>query len=128
MFPIRQYRCCRPLREGFGWVWWLRGAFLRIPQNVSFVMLRRDQGLLNVLDGVVETPGRIVIMTTNHPETLDPALIRPGRIDKRINLGYMKWVQYYIRLLIAWNSGACETTSRVNQTVSEWIFSRFCLG
>jgi hypothetical protein len=47
-------------------------------------------GLLNVLDGVVDTPGRIVIMTTNHPETLDPALIRPGRIDKKILLGYMR--------------------------------------
>jgi hypothetical protein len=32
-------------------------------------------GLLNVLDGVVDTPNRIVIMTTNHPEKLDPALI-----------------------------------------------------
>lgn len=52
----------------------------------SFVM----QGLLNVLDGVVDTPGRIVIMTTNHPETLDAALIRPGRIDKKIYLGYMR--------------------------------------
>lgn len=46
-------------------------------------------GLLNVLDGVVDTPGRIVIMTTNHPEQLDPALIRPGRIDKKLMLGYM---------------------------------------
>merc|ERR1712224_168791 len=46
-------------------------------------------GILNVLDGVVDTPGRILIMTTNHPETLDPALIRPGRIDKTILLGYM---------------------------------------
>jgi chaperone BCS1 len=46
-------------------------------------------GLLNVLDGVVDTPGRILIMTTNHPEMLDPALIRPGRIDKRVHLGYM---------------------------------------
>jgi hypothetical protein len=46
-------------------------------------------GLLNVLDGVVDTPGRILIMTTNHPEMLDPALIRPGRIDKKIMLGYM---------------------------------------
>jgi SpoVK/Ycf46/Vps4 family AAA+-type ATPase len=49
-------------------------------------------GLLNVLDGVVDTPGRILIMTTNHPEMLDPALIRPGRIDKKILLGYMSAV------------------------------------
>merc|ERR1719384_1937499 len=47
-------------------------------------------GLLNVLDGVVDTPERILIMTTNPPEQLDPALIRPGRIDKKILLGYMK--------------------------------------
>merc|ERR1719277_784165 len=46
-------------------------------------------GLLNVLDGVVDTPERILIMTTNHPEQLDPALIRPGRVDKKILLGYM---------------------------------------
>jgi chaperone BCS1 len=46
-------------------------------------------GLLNVLDGVVDTPRRILIMTSNHPETLDPALIRPGRVDKKIMLGYM---------------------------------------
>jgi chaperone BCS1 len=46
-------------------------------------------GLLNALDGVVETPGRIVIMTMNHPEILDHALIRPCRIDKRLNLSYM---------------------------------------
>lgn len=44
-------------------------------------------GLLNVLDGVVDTPNRIVIMTTNHPDKLDPALIRPGRINKKIYMG-----------------------------------------
>ena len=52
--------------------------------------LKKDKlnlsGLLNVLDGVVDTPERILIMTTNHPERLDPALIRPGRIDKKILL------------------------------------------
>jgi len=37
--------------------------------------------LLNLLDGVLEVPGRILIMTTNYPERLDKALIRPGRID-----------------------------------------------
>ncbi|GAB9468049.1 hypothetical protein Gpo141_00005377 [Globisporangium polare] len=58
-------------------------------------------GLLNVLDGVIDCPGRIVIMTTNHPEKLDPALIRPGRISKKLHLGYMasaevqEMVEYY---------------------------------
>lgn len=47
-------------------------------------------GLLNVLDGVVDTPGRIVILTSNHPERLDPALIRPGRVDKMLMLGFME--------------------------------------
>lgn len=46
-------------------------------------------GILNVLDGVVDCPGRLLIMTTNHPERLDPALIRPGRIDIKLELGYM---------------------------------------
>lgn len=61
--------------------------------NSKFDWMDHDQlsldGLLNVLDGVVDTPGRMVIMTSNHPELLDPALIRPGRIDKKILLGYM---------------------------------------
>jgi hypothetical protein len=37
--------------------------------------------LLNLLDGVLENPGRIIIMTSNFPKLLDHALIRPGRID-----------------------------------------------
>jgi hypothetical protein len=32
-------------------------------------------GLLNCLDGVVDSPGRLVILTSNHPEVLDPALV-----------------------------------------------------
>jgi hypothetical protein len=40
-------------------------------------------GLLNALDGVGAAENAIVIMTTNHPEKLDPALIRPGRVDRR---------------------------------------------
>lgn len=37
--------------------------------------------LLNLIDGLNEQSGRVIIMTTNHPEVLDKALIRPGRID-----------------------------------------------
>ena len=43
--------------------------------------------LLNIIDGVIETPNRIIIMTSNHYDKLDPALIRPGRIDYSLNLG-----------------------------------------
>lgn len=37
--------------------------------------------LLNLLDGILETPGRIIIMTSNFPKKIDRAMIRPGRID-----------------------------------------------
>jgi chaperone BCS1 len=38
-------------------------------------------GLLNTLDGVASSEERIVFMTTNYLERLDPALMRPGRVD-----------------------------------------------
>ncbi|KAK4670414.1 uncharacterized protein QC763_211510 [Podospora pseudopauciseta] len=41
-------------------------------------------GLLNAIDGVASHEGRVLIMTTNKPETLDEALIRPGRVDLQI--------------------------------------------
>lgn len=45
-------------------------------------------GLLNAIDGAATPDGRILIMTTNHPERLDPALLRPGRIDRQIDFTY----------------------------------------
>jgi hypothetical protein len=36
---------------------------------------------LNILDGIIELHGIMIIMTTNHPEKIDEALIRPGRFD-----------------------------------------------
>ncbi len=44
-------------------------------------------GLLNALDGVAASEERIVFMTTNHFERLDPALIRPGRVDVKQFIG-----------------------------------------
>lgn len=38
-------------------------------------------GFLNALDGVASGEERIVFLTTNHLSRLDPALIRPGRVD-----------------------------------------------
>lgn len=37
--------------------------------------------ILNIIDGIRETPGRVLIITSNYYDKLDKALIRPGRID-----------------------------------------------
>lgn len=44
-------------------------------------------GLLNAIDGVASQEGRVLIMTTNHIEHLDKALIRPGRVDRKVFFG-----------------------------------------
>ncbi|KAI0082651.1 mitochondrial chaperone BCS1 [Panus rudis PR-1116 ss-1] len=43
-------------------------------------------GFLNALDGVASGEERIVFLTTNHPERLDPALVRPGRVDLAVKI------------------------------------------
>ncbi|KAL5699664.1 hypothetical protein ACHQM5_030536 [Ranunculus cassubicifolius] len=47
-------------------------------------------GVLNFVDGLWSSCGgeRLIIFTTNHKEKLDPALLRPGRMDKKIHLSY----------------------------------------
>ena len=53
---------------------------------------RRPDGLatiLNCLDGIGAPNNVIYVLTTNHIENLDPALIRPGRCDLKIEIGYV---------------------------------------
>ncbi|KAL2490681.1 cytochrome BC1 synthesis [Abeliophyllum distichum] len=47
-------------------------------------------GLLNFIDGLWSSCGdeRIIVFTTNHKEKLDPALLRPGRMDVHIHMSY----------------------------------------
>jgi ATP-dependent 26S proteasome regulatory subunit len=54
--------------------------------------------LLNMLDGIHECSGRILIMTTNKVDVLDKALIRPGRID--IKLHFKKCSAYDVAKMI----------------------------
>ena len=42
--------------------------------------------ILNIWDGIQEHSGRIMIITSNHYDKLDPALTRPGRIDLRMEM------------------------------------------
>ena len=48
--------------------------------------------LLNLLDGVFFRKGLISFITTNHPESLDHALLRQGRTDMIIHMNYPKKV------------------------------------
>jgi chaperone BCS1 len=52
-----------------------------VPPNPNAPGRLSLSGLLNILDGVASQEGRVLIMTTNHLEKLDKALIRPGRVD-----------------------------------------------
>ncbi|KPJ13551.1 Mitochondrial chaperone BCS1 [Papilio machaon] len=56
-------------------------------------------GLLNCLDGVASTEARIVFMTTNYLERLDPALVRPGRVDLKEYVGYCDQEQVELMFL-----------------------------
>jgi len=66
-------------------------------KNINKSKLSTDEltlkGFLEVMDGVYDSPGRIVTMSTNHPEKLDPAILRHGRISMRIHLSGMKLEQ-----------------------------------
>ncbi|RCV13268.1 hypothetical protein SETIT_2G333100v2 [Setaria italica] len=50
-------------------------------------------GLLNFIDGLWSTSGeeRIIVFTTNYKDRLDPALLRPGRMDMHVYMGYCGW-------------------------------------
>lgn len=74
----------------------MRSRSVLLLEDVDAIVAERDikgeggitfAGLLNALDGVTSKPGVITIMTTNHPEKLDPALIRKGRVDLSVHFG-----------------------------------------
>ncbi|KAK2969273.1 hypothetical protein RJ640_030814 [Escallonia rubra] len=56
-------------------------------ENVGQLTL---SGLLNFIDGLWSSCGdeRIIVFTTNHKDKLDPALLRPGRMDMHIHMSY----------------------------------------
>ncbi|KAI0731641.1 hypothetical protein C8Q72DRAFT_821845 [Fomitopsis betulina] len=58
-----------------------RSSSRRHKEQLSDVNTLSLSGLLNALDGVAASEGRILFATTNHLERLDPALSRPGRMD-----------------------------------------------
>ncbi|KAF0894556.1 hypothetical protein E2562_001858 [Oryza meyeriana var. granulata] len=70
-------------------------ALAFLPPAVEAAMQRETislSGVLNFVDGLWSpcVGERLVVFTTNHMDRLDPALLRPGRMDRKIELGYCK--------------------------------------
>ena len=68
--------------------------------------------LLNILDGLEEYPGRIIVMTSNQPNKLDKALIRPGRIDHIIEFTNATLDDIKNIIIYYWD---CEKKLTINQ-------------
>jgi mitochondrial chaperone BCS1 len=74
-------------------------------------------GLLNAIDGVASQEGRVLVMTTNFPEKLDDALVRPGRVDLKIEFTLASRQQ--IRELFVRMYNADDTMSAMPTKISD---------
>jgi chaperone BCS1 len=62
----------------------LKSGFTNEKNNDEDTNLNLSQ-ILNTIDGIMERNGQIFIMSANSPEKLDPAILRPGRVDCKIH-------------------------------------------
>ncbi|PGH12418.1 hypothetical protein AJ80_06725 [Polytolypa hystricis UAMH7299] len=79
-------------------------------------------GLLNAIDGVASHEGRVLVMTTNHPENLDEALIRPGRIDMKIEFTLSTRQQIreiFIRMYSSGKNEISPSLARLNSLLAK---------
>lgn len=85
---------------------------------------------LNTLDGVKPLDGSLIFITTNHLEDLDPALLRPGRIDKIIELkglakeGKLKIAEF---ILQEWPDIVSALVESVPEDISGAEFKKICI-
>lgn len=76
---------------------------------------RIDLGyLLQKLDGIEDNNDRIIIATTNHPENINPALLRPGRFDLKLCLGNCS-AQMYEDILTNFFKGGDEMRLQISK-------------
>ncbi|KAL1132383.1 hypothetical protein AAG570_010338 [Ranatra chinensis] len=84
-------------------------------------------GLLNCLDGVASTEARILFMTTNYLERLDPALIRPGRVDLKEFIGFCSEHQIQQMFAKFYKTGDPET-GEIDDYPQKFVKEVICRG
>lgn len=85
--------------------------------------------LLNCIDGVERNDGIIYFLTTNNPEVLDDALLRPGRVDGRVTfepLDYLRRVKVALTILGEENRAEAEALAASVEDMPAAKFSELC--
>lgn len=73
--------------------------------------------LLNAIDGQLTGQNLIFFFTTNHPDKLDAALMRPGRIDQKVLFGYMNQSEFE-QMVYKYFGRDCEGSVRPGLTAA----------
>lgn len=74
--------------------------------------------LMNAIDGLITKENFIIIATTNSIESLDPALIRPGRFDTAIKIDYID-IEVFNKAMMRYFGKTVEgTLKKKNLTIS----------
>lgn len=83
--------------------------------------------LINQLDGFDPRGNIKVLMATNRPDTLDPALMRPGRLDRKIEFGLpdLEVLLIIKKLIIDYN---LNKAIPLITWIFEWLKSGFMLS
>ena len=84
--------------------------------------------VLELLDGIAESEDRIIIFTTNHPEKIDKAFMRPGRIDISINFKKLRRQDINSLYKLWFNRGINEKTLNKikDYSISQADFGKLC--
>jgi len=82
-------------------------------------------GILEILDGMIEQPGRICIFTTNYPDRLDKALLRPGRIDMIVEFKKMRKIDVKNMYKLWFN---LDIPSKVYDKMKDYTYSQAEIG
>jgi hypothetical protein len=107
-------------------------------ENVSHDMMYKNMlkrylrgptlsGILNALDGVLEIRGAVIIMTTNFPEKLDSAFIRPCRITMSLEMRPMRAVDAAALITAKYGAAAlgihtaCVAHAEDDSTAPDWL-------